>query len=249
MKFLIQGIIVVMIVAATSFGGCKEDLDNAIARVNDEQMMNRKLKDEIKIIKDETASAKKEKEAAMKEKEAAVKQADDLKAKNSDLEKKNKELSTNASQYDANAGTLQTLANDNNRLATENQELKNKLATMSTAVAAPVAPVDKFMYPISGIVDKKSSAGNQVNTYFIFQNNGSKTINFFDCVLKFYYQGRKFYEISLSNVKSQANVTFGRNESINYAAGLPKTDESSFKILESASPESIDLVVEVTKIH
>ncbi|MDR0304896.1 MAG: hypothetical protein LBH98_09075 [Chitinispirillales bacterium] len=244
--FSVQGIVAVMITAATVYGGCKEDLDNAIARANDEQMINRNLKEEMKKIKDENAAIKKEKDAAVKEKDQAVKQSDDLKIKNADLEKKNKALSENSALYETSAGSLQTLANENSRLATENMNLKNQIAAMPAAVPAPAPAAEKFLYPISGILNNKSVSENKfIIADLVFSNNGSKTVSAFDCMLKFYVQGRKIYEIALPNVKNPTNSAFGRNESINFRAGLPITDQN----LVNAPVESIDLVVEVTKIQ
>lgn len=245
MKLIVRGILIAVVVAATVFGqSTKQQLDDCIARVGDEQMINRKLKDEAKRVSDENTALKKEKDAAVAEKDRAVKQSDDLKAKNADLEKKNKELTQNVAEYNANAGTLQMLANENNRLATENQNLKNQLAVTPVAVAAP-APVEKFLYPVSGVLNNKSISNNVIVADFIFVNNGSRTINSFDCILKFYVKERKIYEIALPNVRNMAGAATGRNESINFRAGLPITDQN----LVNAPAESIDLIVEVTKIQ
>jgi len=245
MKFLVQGIVIAVIAATTVFGGCKEDLDNAIARINDEQMISKNLKEEAKKAKEENVSLKKERDAAVKDKEQAVKQAEDLKAKHAELERKHKELAANAAQYDANSGVLQTLANENNRLATENANLKNQIASMSAAVVVPVAPAEKFLYPISGVLTSKSVSSNVIVADFVFSNNGSRTISTFDSVLKFYVQGRKIYEITLPNVKNPTGSAFGRDETIRFRAGLPITDQN----LVNAPVEAIDLVVEVTKIQ
>jgi hypothetical protein len=248
MNFFVQTIAITVLAVVTAFGGCKEDLDNAIAAKNDGDMMIAKLKEEHKKVSAEnkTLTAEKEKtvKAANAEKDKAVAESEKLKTKNAELEKKNKELTENSAQFEANAGTLQTLAAENNRLATENMNFKNQLAA-APAVTVPVPPADKFSYPISGILQNKSVSGNVVVADFVFVNNGSKKVTLFDSELKFYYKEKLIYKISLPNVKNPAGSAFGRNESINFRAGLPITDQN----LVNASVESIDLIVEVTKVQ
>jgi hypothetical protein len=91
----------------------------------------------------------------------------------------------------------------------------------------------------------KRVENNVIIADLVFTNNGSKRVTSFDSVLKFYIQGRKIYEISLPGVRNPAGSDFGRNESINFRAGLPVTDQN----LVNAPVESIDLIVEVTKVQ
>jgi hypothetical protein len=121
--------------------------------------------------------------------------------------------------------------------------LKNQLAAQSNVVPAPAA--ERFLYPISGILTNKSVNNNVIIADFVFTNVGSKTITSFDSVLKFYHKGRKIYEIALPGVKNPTGAAFGRNESINFRAGLPVTDQN----LVNASVDELDLIVEVTKVQ
>lgn len=243
MKKLVLGIVVLMLASTAAFsqGSTKNQLDSCLVRFNNLEARYRTLNDENKKLKTENAALKSEKDknatAANAEKDKLAKENASLKTKVTELEKKNTELS-------GSSGTLQTLATENNRLATENMNLKNQLAAQSNAV--PAAAADKYSYPISGVLTNKSVNGNVIVADLVFTNNGSKTITSFDCMLKFYYQGNKIYEISLPGVKNQAGGTaFGRQESINFRAGLPVTDQN----LVNAGVDMVDMIVEVTKVQ
>ena len=237
MKSFAFGTMILAVAAATAFGqgSVKNQLDSCNVRLGDAQNTIRQLNADIKSLRDETAKSK----SVGTEKDKAVAETEKLKTKVAELEKKNKELSDNMTLIQSKSANLEILANENTRLATENMELKNKTAV---AISAP----EKFHYPISGTLESKTVSGNVIAADFLFVNNGAKTISTFDCVLKFYYQERKIYEITLPGVKNQAGgAPIGRNESIRFRAGLPVIDQN----LVNARVEQIDLIVEVTKTY
>jgi|GEM_PF-2369043 len=249
MKFLAQGIVIVMILTATAFAqNTRQQLDDCIARVNDEQIISRKLKEEAKKANDENVSLRRERDAAVRDRDQAAKQAEDLRTRNADLDRRNRELSSSMERAAANADNLQLIVNEKDRLATENMQLNNRIAELNNRIAAtpaPAAPVETFLYPVSGVLTAKEVQNNVIVADFIFSNNGSRTISSFDSILKFYVQGRKIYEIKLPNVRNQTGAAFSRNETIRFRAGLPITDQN----LVNAPVGAIDLVVEVTRIQ
>ncbi|MCL1947665.1 MAG: hypothetical protein FWF51_11055 [Chitinivibrionia bacterium] len=232
MKTFAFGTIILAIAASMAFGqgSTKNQLDSCNVRLGDAQTSIRNLNNEVKSLKEEVAKSRN----VATERDRAV-------AKVSELEKKNKEMSDNVALIQSKAANLETLAAENTRLATENMELRNRA---TTAVAAPMP--SGFSYPISGVVENKSVQGNVIAVDFLFVNNGSRMISNFDCVLKFYYQEREIYKITLPNVRNQASSSpIGRNESIRFRAGLPVTDQN----LVNVPVAQLDLIVEVTKIH
>jgi len=241
MKKIVMGIVVLMLASTAAFsqGSTKNQLDSCLVRFNDCQTANRKFTDENKNLKTENATLKSEKDKAVKDADALKKENESLKTKVTDLEKKNKECSDNLARAGACANTLEAVAAEKDRLATENVNLRNQLASV------PAAPADKYSYPISGILTGKRVDNNIIIADFVFTNNGSKTIASFDSVLKFYHQGKKIYEIALPNVRNASGAAIGRGESINFRAGLPVTDQN----LVNAGIETIDLIVEVTKVQ
>jgi hypothetical protein len=249
MKNFAAVFVILMLAATAAFSqaSTKAQLDSCNARLGDAQMNIRKLNDDIKKFKEEAESCKRNREqavnAANSERDRATKENENLKKRNAELEAKNKELTESAARSGADANFLQTLAADKDRLATENMNLKNQLAAQSNVVPAPVAPVERFLYPISGVLNNKKVEGNVIIADFVFTNNGSRRVTSFDAVAKFYWKGNKIYEIPLPTIRNQAG--FGRGESINFRAGLPVTDQN----LVNASLNDIDLVLEVTKVE
>jgi len=249
MKKFAMGL-VVLALAGAAFGQASRSaqLDSCNVRLGDATTRVRQLESDNRRLSEEAETCRRNREqavnAANSERDRATTESQNLRNRNTELEARNRELTANVAQLEANAGVLQSLAAEKDRLATENMNLRNQLAAQPTVAIAAPQP-ERFRYPISGVLNNKRVENNVIIADLVFTNNGSRRITSFDSVLRFYFQGNKIYEIQLPNVRNPVGAAFGRNESINFRAGLPITDQN----LVNAPVDSIDLLVEVTNIQ